>query len=190
MGNVTMEESIRETLKMPEVLVPEKTMLEMLNAQRELDELVYANNNLGTAYYNVELNTNTKIACLVELGEFANEIEFFKHWKKNKRDDKDRQLDEFADVLHFVLALLNITKVTVDAKLTFRDVYNNATQTGVGRPLTLFQNLYMVICQDQYDLALNLLLHIGHSIGFTYEEMEEAYFTKRNINFNRQKENY
>lgn len=168
----------------------EKTFQQLLDAQKELDQAVFDNNNLKNLYYDVEINTKVKIACLVELGEFANELEFFKYWKKNKRNDKAKQLDEFADVMHFLLSLLNISHLKVDSALTLRDVFDNATMTGVGRPLTLFQNLYMSVMMDQFDLAFNLLLHIGHSVGFTLEEMENAYWTKRDENFARQRRDY
>ncbi|WP_000718342.1 dUTPase, partial [Bacillus cereus] len=42
-----------------------------------------------------------------ELGELSNEIGFFKYWKKNKKDDKERQYDEWADCMHFMASLGN-----------------------------------------------------------------------------------
>jgi dimeric dUTPase (all-alpha-NTP-PPase superfamily) len=51
---------------------------------------------------------NSKIVGLYsEIGEFCNELESHKYWKKNKKTNKDKVLEEFADILFFYISIAN-----------------------------------------------------------------------------------
>ncbi|WP_258841244.1 dUTP diphosphatase [Mesomycoplasma ovipneumoniae] len=44
------------------------------------------------------------IAAIVEIAEFANEIESFKYWKINKKSNFDKTIEEFVDAIHFLVS--------------------------------------------------------------------------------------
>ncbi|BCC74208.1 hypothetical protein BCJMU51_p2063 (plasmid) [Bacillus cereus] len=127
-------------------------------------------------------------ALYTELGELSNEIGFFKYWKKNKKDDKARQYDEWADCMHFMASLGNryghsdwITKVDID-NIQCRPYTRTDTSYH-----DLFENIYRLELNewDEYTEALMALLAIGIKIGMTFEDMEKAYFEKNQVNYDR-----
>ena len=71
----------------------------MLEDQKELDTAIFK--NAGITQYPLE---NIRLSLLVELGELANEWKGFKYWKKDKKINREKLLDEFADCLHFALS--------------------------------------------------------------------------------------
>ncbi|AIY72838.1 TPA: dUTP diphosphatase [Bacillus tropicus] len=123
-------------------------------------------------------------ALYTELGELSNEIGFFKYWKKNKKDDKARQYDEWADCMHFVASLGNkyghsnelsflprlLTKKTAEKTYhySFEQLYHN--------DLSIY---------NEYVRALSALVSIGLKLGMTHEDMEKAYFEKNQVNYDR-----
>ncbi|MXR57447.1 hypothetical protein DR096_02640 [Mycoplasma hyopneumoniae] len=44
------------------------------------------------------------IAAIVEIAEFANEIESFKYWKVNKKSNYEKTIEEFVDAIHFLVS--------------------------------------------------------------------------------------
>ncbi|MCE8158868.1 MAG: dUTP diphosphatase [Candidatus Moeniiplasma glomeromycotorum] len=49
----------------------------------------------------------TKVALLVEIGELANELATFKHWKSQKEVDWEKAREELIDCFHFYLSFTN-----------------------------------------------------------------------------------
>ncbi len=47
------------------------------------------------------------LALSVEVGELANATKCFKYWSTKKDEGMERILDEYADVLHFLLSVAN-----------------------------------------------------------------------------------
>lgn len=78
---------------------------ELLERQKATDELIKA--NMSEQITDREMLTNTILACMVELGEMANEIKTFKHWSKKPASDRVVILEEYIDVVHFVLSIAN-----------------------------------------------------------------------------------
>jgi dimeric dUTPase (all-alpha-NTP-PPase superfamily) len=90
-----------------------ETIKKLQNAQEKLDEFIVKKNNI-TDIKIKEGFIRTKIALLVEIGELANELETFKHWKKNKKPLAEKGSTELAkakeeliDCLHFYLSWAN-----------------------------------------------------------------------------------
>ena len=52
------------------------------------------------------------LALFTEVGEFANETESFKYWKENKKDNREKQLEEYLDILFFYLSIGNTMRFT------------------------------------------------------------------------------
>lgn len=52
-----------------------------------------------------ETLTARQLALIVEIGEFANELQSFKYWKHNKQIDQEKIKLEFVDMLHFMISI-------------------------------------------------------------------------------------
>lgn len=137
------------------------------------------------------------LALLVELGECANEWRGFKFWSKNQEPrtkvqdphaypivNKNPLLEEYVDGLHFVLELgieLNQQPSKVQSFC-----YENV--------LKQFNGLYWAVnileTKDEFDWVLRKYLGLGEMLGFTWEEIEQAYYEKNKVNHQRQEEGY
>jgi dimeric dUTPase (all-alpha-NTP-PPase superfamily) len=145
------------------------------------------------------------LALLVELGECANEWRGFKFWSVNQLPhasavrvpammDEDKEfynplLEEYVDGLHFVLELgieLNIKlemfrwdmEIYDDINIQFIWISNSVTK------------LFIYPEEDTYHLLLCEFIGLGKMLGFTWEEIEQAYFEKNKINHQRQEVGY
>lgn len=127
-------------------------------------------------------------ALYTELGELSNEIGFFKYWKKNKKDDKARQYDEWADCMHFLDSLGN-KYGHVDSILS-KDLKEDEILLNNKDKITYhfaFEYIYKSDLNDEFDYgnALGALIMIGLKLGMTFEDMENAYFEKNQVNYDR-----
>jgi dimeric dUTPase (all-alpha-NTP-PPase superfamily) len=139
---------------------------------------------------NDDLFTRKVLALLVEVGELANETRCFKFWSVKPSSPQNVILEEYVDGIHFILSLgivcgfdakeFSLEKTTSAETLTeqFLNVYQQTSafqnSKSFGDYLALFQS-YM---------ALASLLGISH------EEIEQAYFSKNEVNYQRQQNNY
>ena len=88
---------------------------EFYELQDKLDEVIVGNTPLKGIKHNDEMLLNDRILALfVEVGEFANASRCFKYWSIKPSEDKERLLDEYADILHFFLSIGNTMKFTVE----------------------------------------------------------------------------
>lgn len=160
------------------------------------------------------------LALLVELGELANEARFFKFWSHDQKPRrviydickycegrktlefqnetcwycngtglqviKKPLLEEYVDGLHFLLSIgleegigvLDEIEISKSDNLTFQ-----------------FLELFDAISNlpyyfGEYPYIFGLYLGLGEMLGFTWEEIEEAYRQKNRENFRRQDEGY
>jgi dimeric dUTPase (all-alpha-NTP-PPase superfamily) len=149
------------------------------------------------------------LALLVELGECANEWRGFKYWSQNQSprihqakapymdlDDADFYnplLEEYVDKLHFILELgleLNFTDIKVRL-IKEKDITIQFIEL-TGRAYNLyFQNRIMgEVYQTTYEQLFNVFLGLGEMLGFTWEQIEQAYLDKNQINHQRQESGY
>ena len=157
---------------------------ELFKAQARLDETIAKNHNVSYA----TTRSPRTLALLVEIGEFANTTRCFKYWSNKGSEAKDVVLDEYADGLHFFLSL------GIDIKTT-KEVYeiskpdNNLTDQ--------FHLVYRLIAdfkddasEVNYIKAFSSFLNILPLIGYTWKDLEEAYYKKLGTNYLRQETNY
>ena len=164
---------------------------ELYLKQAELDLEIAHNHNI-----NYEVTRNKRIvALLVELGEFANTTRCFKFWSNRGRDVEERVLDEAADCLHFYLGLYLtdtnsecvkggpgniVTFKTKDESFTPDNEYITSLFLGATKSALdgkLFESL------DQF-------FQIIDSLGFSWSDLEKAYYKKLGVNYDRQDNNY
>lgn len=147
------------------------------------------------------------LALLVEIGECANEWRGFKFWSVNQlphtsavrtpammEEDKvyyNPLLEEYVDGQHFLLelglelefawyeAIEGSTQLNVNIEELFVLIYETATRLFFERDRA---SLYIVLFM--------LYNQLGSKLGFTSEQIEQAYLEKNKINHQRQESGY
>lgn len=147
----------------------------MLEAQKELDQANFE--KAGITEYPLE---EVKIAYRVELGEALQEAKFWKYWKKSKGEvDREKLLEELADCLHFALSLQSYKCRRFGYEFTFDEedlcIIDRMKKQRIG---FLIDRLF-----NYPELVYNFAL--GVKLGFTLEELEQAYWDKNKINWDR-----
>lgn len=155
----------------------------LLRKQEELDEIILE--RAGIKKYPYE---SMKLALLVELGELANEVQSFKHWKQHKEINREKVLEEFADCLHFALSLENQLNQIPDEMLNNPKFFITENKKYDKNINGVFLKTYRLVVRD-YPI-LSLVIGLGLRLGITLEEMEQSYLEKYETNIKRQQEGY
>lgn len=127
------------------------------------------------------------LALKVEIGELANELpEVFKFWSF-KKNNYERALKEYADCLHFILSIG--LECNDHEYFTMVEPYQNSNDI-----TEQFMAVFWFANQmEHYDLFHGLasnFLGLGQMIGFTEEEIVQAYLEKNAVNHQRQEKGY
>ncbi|USK56543.1 dUTP diphosphatase [Cytobacillus solani] len=143
------------------------------------------------------------LALLVEIGECANEWRGFKFWSKDQEprtnvqwdytlDDepiyRNLLLEEYVDGLHFVLEL----GLEFGWEPVVCDLYLKAVNVGQ-QFICIFNrvNIFATFrTKDAYYSLVELYIGLGEMLGFTWSQIEQAYFEKNQINHERQNNGY
>ena len=156
----------------------------LFQMQNTLDKRIETEHNLE----GVPLLQKKILALQVELGELANETRCFKFWSTKKPSSKDVILEEYVDCLHFILSI-GIEKNFQDITLNIKPITSELSEQ--------FLNLYIniadfIICSsiDNYLNIFQNFLSLGQNLGFSEEDVENAYLYKNNINHERQDNGY
>jgi dimeric dUTPase (all-alpha-NTP-PPase superfamily) len=157
------------------------------------------------------------LALLVELGELANEQRSWKFWSKDQTprtrkargpyvDLEDAEfynplLEEYVDGLHVILDLgidLHMTKPIewfIESNVSvFSSPYGITEQ--FGNIYECIMNLRISQRDDRfeeneiYEDLFYSYVGLGEMLGFTWEEVEQAYYAKNAINHHRQEVGY
>jgi dimeric dUTPase (all-alpha-NTP-PPase superfamily) len=136
------------------------------------------------------------IAFMVELGELMNELpEVFKFWSY-KKNNREKALEEFCDGLHFLLSIgLEITEPDMlDLKRWSLAKADNIIEQ-FWWLMSDVAELNDGLCNDgfnkfDYEFLLLRFIHLGEMLGFTWEEVEQAYMKKNEENHSRQERGY
>lgn len=166
---------------------------QLFQMQKVLDERIVKEHELeGKA-----LLQSKVLALRVEIGELANEWRGFKFWSTDQEANRyvyggldeiisRPLLEEYVDCLHFILSIglglcVDLTLETLKIEPFF---YNNIIEQ--------FNRLFILEWDSRfgYEAGLGLFVALGEMLGFTWEEIEEAYLKKNKINHKRQSEGY
>lgn len=170
----------------------------LFNMQRELGKVGLFN------YQESDRFDKLILALLVEIGEGANFWRGFKYWSTDQQprtkavrnvammeEDKEYYnplLEEFVDKIHFSLELgiiISMRGATINNLLKHKTV--------VEQYLELYEKALVFRQQPTQYRWLNMmqvLLGLGEMLGFTWEEIEQAYQIKHAINIQRQASGY
>lgn len=161
---------------------------EMLPMQAKLDK------SIMSAYGLTEINKeNLKMAILDEVGELTHELKgSWCWWKKTQAPVDDKKvLGELVDVWHFVLSYQNHFNFGKETLLSFLDeieISERFLERFREGFLTLPIALTLLVSDGNQ--IIEVLIAITEYIGFTIEQVYEAYCGKNKINYQRLKEGY
>lgn len=161
---------------------------EMLHKQAELDK------SIMSAYGLDEIDEeNLRMAILDEVGELTHELKGdWCWWKKTQAPVDDKKvLGELIDVWHFVLSYQN---------------HFNGGENGILNVLMFIRNsdnIFKLLMTNEYKLSETLtdlatwnihkmerLIAISEYLGFTIEQVYEAYCDKNKVNYQRLESGY
>lgn len=165
-----------------------KLIKEMLHKQAELDK------SIMSAYGLEEIDEeNLRIAILDEVGELTHELKGeWCWWKKTQAPvDMRKVLGELIDVWHFVLSWQNHFKNGEEGMMNASTVVRNSK-----RILNLIKTKEYRLSEELSDLVgwelckVERLIAISEYLGFTIEQVYEAYCGKNKINYQRLESGY
>lgn len=147
------------------------------------------------------------LALQVELGELANEWRGFKYWSNNQEPrirvyDKQKSridktvwknplLEECVDCLHFILSIgleLNIP-VIYGTETKWDELTSDETDI-TQQFLLVFENVNKLVHPIDWINLFEEFYILGKMLGFTWEQIEEAYLQKNEKNHKRQEDGY
>ncbi|CEI83961.1 hypothetical protein J18TS1_00850 [Oceanobacillus oncorhynchi subsp. incaldanensis] len=159
---------------------------QLFDMQKQLDTYIENNHDLS----NVNLFREKHLALLVELGELANETRCFKFWSTKPRNSGQVILEEYVDVLHFLMS------IGIEKDL----IYQPADKTQLEEDITESECFYHVYekaityrenpVNENYQQLFSWSLRLGNQLGFTDEDIQQAYWEKNKINYERQDQGY
>lgn len=152
--------------------------------------------------------TKKILALLAELAECANEWRGFKFWSTDQKPrlkatkqgmtksgaparhlvEYNPLLEEYVDCLHFFLSIgleSRITPMRVD--IYPKAVLIDDQFTGV---FASIGDMSRCLTTHNYCQSLEKFIGLGEMLGFTWKQIEEAYYDKNAINHNRQDTGY
>lgn len=196
-----------------------KQVDELVDLQDDLDKLIVKNHRLGGK----DLYDWKKTALLVELGELANELRYFKFWSKDreprfstkctacngtgvyilwhdtlncpvcrgsgKDESENPALEEYVDGLHFLISI----GLEIYSKAELKDKVRNLVHVTITNIDQVFSLLYHQITNNLYtnwEFIYSVYIGWGYLLGFSTEEIKEAYKKKNNKNLERQANGY
>ncbi|MDZ5608597.1 dUTP diphosphatase [Bacillus pseudomycoides] len=177
-------------------------IIHLFQLQKDLDSTIVENRGLQ----GVSLFQEKKLAFRDELSELLHEWRGHKYWSANNtpvtkavrnegqmmEEDKEYYnplLDEFVDALHFALSIGL-------ERGWYKYIDSFIVRTNKGHTKTeiidVFNDLYenKLWSAANYMTLINDLAYLGAALGFTADEIYQAYIEKNKINHERQASNY
>jgi len=180
----------------------------LFEAQRKLDERIVKEKGLE----NDDLLDKRILALQVELGELAQNWRGFKFWSDNqtaitlaarktgngKGETYNPLLEEYVDCLHFILSIGNDT--VPDTSKAERFIHPKKMPNILDQ--FMWTNKKIVDMYEDYrdkkipstgyhfTHVFSAIWGLGEMLGFTWEQIEQAYFAKNKINHERQETGY
>lgn len=156
---------------------------EMLQMQHKLDDAIMKEYGLK------EIDrTRLRFAIIDEIGELTHELKGdWCWWKKTQPPvDREKVLEEFIDVWHFAMCahLMDMRS----NKIIKYDAFTHEVVAGSIRGYTIPLIMGRIIMCDFHVLYYTLLL--GQALGFTIDDIYDAYVKKNRTNYDRLKEGY
>ncbi|MEK3909651.1 dUTP diphosphatase [Oceanobacillus sp. FSL W7-1309] len=154
------------------------------------------------------------LSLQVELGECANEWRGFKFWSKDQEPrtkvgltsyyaaqqglTRNPLLEEYVDCLHFILSIglsLNINSEDICVDGDYTELETTNTFNKMFKSISEVHDYINYGARDDlveaYDIMFSMFVGLGElQLGFTWEQIEQAYLDKNKINHDRQLNGY
>lgn len=157
--------------------------MELFEIQRKLDLFIEETQNITNDVFKEK-----GLALLVELAELANETRCFKFWSTKGASEREVLLEEFVDSIHFMLSLGNMkgyalaewpdVQEEVDLTVQFIETTQKITQF-ITDP-----------SEENYKAIWHAYGKLAYNMQFTVADIIEAYISKNEKNYERQKSGY
>ncbi len=132
--------------------------------------------------------TRRLLALLVEIGELINSTRCFKYWSNKGSESKERVLDEYSDGVHFFLSL------GIDIGVKSYHISYSKDKEEVNEAFLHLYHLVLTFLKKQnektYVRAFSCFLSLIYPLGFTMDELLDAYLKKMQVNHQRQDSDY
>ncbi|MCE4092839.1 dUTP diphosphatase [Priestia megaterium] len=184
-------------------------LTKLFDMQRVLDQRILDKHPELKGQDNLEWKV---LALQVELGECANEWRGFKKWSNDQEPriawkqpsyrggyiERNLVLEEYVDCLHFVLSIgielkLENTQYMVDDEHLTNSIEQDFLNNMGSLKHVYDSHILKFDISDIQEYYRDLLFHffrLGDRLGFTWEQIEQAYFEKNKINHTRQEQGY
>lgn len=157
-------------------------LAELFSMQAKLDRRI----ECAVGQNKIELLTRRAVAFRVELGELMNaHSEGFKFWKRQHSTDREDILEEYVDALHFALSL-GISSENDQIE----EIEPIASFAGIAAQAEILFTTGIPTIVNSYRRFFGLFLGLGRQMGFTDDEIVEAYKAKNTVNHERQESGY
>lgn len=158
----------------------------------EMSEL--ANEWRGFKFWSHNQEPRTKLFTWIDgLGEckesLVNPQMLVENGQFNAFQVKNPLLEEYVDCLHFIISIgldLGVNPNELFVAPSFEMISENLFLSVMNDVLTL--DLFRK--EHKYQFAFTRITELGLSLGFTLDEIEQAYYSKNKINHARQRNNY
>lgn len=161
---------------------------DIFNKQLELDKkLTLKAFELNPNFSKVDLEKRKLIALHVELGEFANEIETFKYWKKTRNLNIDFIYEEFADLIHFLVSFGNDYNLptSINPRVISDDINEQLIAT-----FNAISDATKQLNKEKIFIIFELVLGLAKLYGLEEDKIVKWYEIKNEKNHQRIKSNY
>ena len=178
--------------------------------QKKLDNFIWENyrkrnnindDNIGKTK---ESFIRSKIALLVEIGELANELKTFKHWKSQKDINWAKVKEELIDCLHFFLSWTNNLQIDFSdysfSNLSQDTDYNELVLSlfsetevfplGISQNNTWLERVKNEKNKETFYRWLMIFEELCQKMGMNENDIEKEYMSKNRINWERQQKKY
>jgi dimeric dUTPase (all-alpha-NTP-PPase superfamily) len=116
-------------------------------------------------------------------------VRSFKFWSIKSPSEKQVILEEYVDGIHFISSLSIAKGLETEFFLPDNIPTLNKKELTVAFN-KLFSQMSTLDNPNGINDWFREYLILGYQLGFTYQEIYQAYFKKNQINFKRQEENY
>lgn len=157
---------------------------QLFTMQQELDSFIQKNRE-----GNADVFKEKGLALLVELAELANETRSFKFWSAKGPSEIEVILEEYVDSIHFLLSLGIEKGFDRMSDWPEEEVPGDLTELFLKTTESIIHFLNE-LTMESYE---NMWIHYGaiaKRLGFTYENIIDAYILKNDENYKRQKTGY
>ena len=163
-------------------------LAELMEMQQALDMAIMKEREI-TVYP----EDNIEIALFTELGELMNEFPtIFKYWKTTAKDDREKGLIEYVDCIHFAISLLNYKADNAIKALLSQQLETYDYSYELDSDYSTFDIHYLLqeITTENAEIKICHLFDLGKILGFTWDEIYNAYIDKNKVNYERLRGGY